>query len=314
MNTSLSPRRLAVIFNPVGGSAKGGLIDRLEAACAVRGVELVKLTTTATPGSARDLAKSCAADKVRPVDAIIACGGDGTACQAAEGLIASEIPLAVFPAGTGNLFARAFYSNPEPERFLDMIMHGHAQPIDMIRLTTTSASGQEYEQLFLVAVGLGKVSDAISGASARMKRIFGKLTYVVRVAAATLRPQPATYTIEGVGPDGTKREVTTRAAAVFALNAVPPSMLPLSRGCNASDGLLDVVLLKATSLFSLIGMSAHMAIGRPDSSPRYQRLRCTTVKITTSAPVTPNIDGDPGTATTAMTLSVLPKAVRIIVS
>jgi diacylglycerol kinase family enzyme len=75
-----------------------------------------------------------------------------------------------------------------------------------------------------------------------------------------------------------------------------------------------VVLLKATSLFSLIGMSAHMAIGRPDSSPRYQRLRCTTVKITTSAPVTPNIDGDPGTATTAMTLSVLPKAVRIIVS
>lgn len=309
-----SHNRISVIFNPVGGSAKSGLIDRLESACRQRGVELVKLTTTAAPGSARDLARQAAADKDRPVDIVVACGGDGTACQAAEGLMGSELPLAVFPAGTGNLFARAFYASPEPDRFLDMILSGHAQPIDMIKLTSTGASGEKHEQLFLVAVGLGRVSDAISGASARMKRIFGKLTYVVRVAAASLSPRAVTYTVESEMSNGSKYVVSTRAAAVFALNAVPPSMLSLSRGCNASDGMLDVVLLKATSLFSMARLASKMAFGRPDNSPLYQRLRCKTVKISTSGPVTPNIDGDPGIATSELTLTVLPQAVRIIVS
>ena len=147
-----------------------------------------------------------------------------------------------------------------------------------------------------------------------MKRLFGKLTYVVRVAAACFKPNPVTYNIESQGVDGINRQVSARAAAVFALNAVPPSLLSLSRGCNASDGLLDIVLLKATGLPSLARLSTRMAIGRPDKSPLYQRLRCRTVKISTSAPVTPNIDGDPGFATSSLTLSVLPNAVRIIVS
>ena len=83
----------------MGGSAKSGTIDKLEAACRTQGIELVKLTTTADFGSAKRLSAKAVAR--RDIDAVIACGGDGTACQAAEGLFGSGIPLAVFPAGTG---------------------------------------------------------------------------------------------------------------------------------------------------------------------------------------------------------------------
>ncbi len=313
---NINQNRIAVIFNPVGGSARAGTIDKLEAACRRHGIELVKLTTTADHGSARLLAAN--AVETGNIDAVIACGGDGTACQAAEGLIGSDVPLAVFPAGTGNLFARAFYSDPDPDAFIDMVARGQSQAVDMVRLTCRDQQGAEHQQLFIVAVGFGKISDAISYASPRMKRIFGRLTYAVRMAVACIRPSPVRYTLTPVNADGTanskqlSRSVT--ASAIFALNAVPPSMVNLSRGCNASDGLLDVVAITAPGMASLLSLSGRMAVGSPGRSAYYQRIRTSAMRIETSSPVTPNIDGDPGVVTQSIVLSVLPGAVQIIVS
>lgn len=313
---NINQNRLAVIFNPVGGSARAGTIDKLESACRRHGIELIKLTTTADHGSARLLAQR--AVQAGNIDAVIACGGDGTACQAAEGLIGSDVPLAVFPAGTGNLFARAFYGNRDPDVFIDMIVAGRAQAVDMVKLSCLDQGGVEHQQLFIVAVGLGKISDAISYATPRMKRIFGQLTYAVRMAVACVRPSPVRYTLTPVNADGTAdpaaRSMSVTASAIFALNAVPPSMVNLSRGCNASDGLLDVVAITAPGTASLLRLSARMALGSPDRSAFYKRLRVSAVRIETSSPVTPNIDGDPGVVTQSLVLSVLPGAVQIIVS
>jgi diacylglycerol kinase (ATP) len=300
----------------MGGSAKSGTIDKLEAACRTQGIELVKLTTTADFGSAKRLSAKAVARS--DIDAVIACGGDGTACQAAEGLFGSGIPLAVFPAGTGNLFARAFYASPDPVRFIAMIISGQPQPVDMVRLVSSDSIGIKQEQLFMVATGFGKISDAISFATPRMKRIFGKLTYGVRMLAASFRPNPVRYKLTPLLPDGQTdlqvKAVSVNAAALFALSAVPPSIMALSRGCNASDGLLDVVAITATGFGSLLQFSAHLASGRPDKSDNYYRMRVAAVRIETSSPVTPNIDGDPGRPTSSMELYVLPKAVQIIVS
>lgn len=312
----LNHNRIAVIFNPMGGSASSGMIDKLAAACTAHGIELVKVTTTADFGSAKKLAGE--AVQTGMYDAVIACGGDGTACQVAEGLMGSGIPLAVYPAGTGNLFARAFYASPVPTRFVDMIVHGQPQPLDMVRLTCTDTSGKEHQQLFLVATGFGKISDAISFASARMKRIFGKFAYVARVAVACVRPSPVRYTVTPLAADGSHslhhKPMSYTASAVFAFNAVPPSMLAMSRGCNASDGLLDVVAITADGFGSLLQIFTRLASGRPDLSTHYRRVRAASLRIDTSVPVTPNIDGDPGVATQSLLLTVLPQAVQIIVS
>lgn len=307
---------VAVIFNPTGGSAKSGTIDKLVAALEKRSIKVVKLTTTPAPKSASELALSAVRDY--GVDLVIACGGDGTVCQSAEGLMQSEAdasrrtPMAVFPAGTGNLFARAFYSVPDPEQFVNMIMAGQPQPVDMVELTAEDAQGQSHKQLYIVASGFGKLSDAISYASPRMKRMFGTFAYFVGVLKASLSPNPVTYQISCGDCGETPKSV--KASAVFALNAVPPSMVALSRGCNASDGLIDLVAFRSANFFALSRLSFKMLSGRPDLHADYYRARSPRIRIETDRPVTPNIDGDPGVPTRKMELVSVPGACRIIVS
>ena len=333
--------RVAIIFNPTGGSAKSGKIDTLVRALAAHSIEAVRLTTTAEPGSARMLAQKAAEDG--QVDLVIACGGDGTVCQVAEGILAAyeaaghahasddagarqggattllqaeKLPMAVFPAGTGNLFARAFYAVPDPQKFVQMLVRGQAQPVDMVQLTCVDESGQEHRQLYIVATGFGKLSDAISFASPGMKRWLGKFAYAMRMVAASFNPEPVTYTIKTTaGPGAAADNVTSvQASALFALNTIPPSMVALSRGCNASDGLIDVVLLKSSSFLSLGRMSMALASGRPDLKDDYLRIRCRSVSIETDRAVTPNIDGDPGVKTRQIELTAIKGAASIIVS
>lgn len=311
--------RVAVIFNPVGGSAKSGTIDKLVVALQKRGLSVVKLTTTPAPKSASELALSAVRD--HKVDLVIACGGDGTVCQSAEGLMQSEpdvsrrTPMAVFPAGTGNLFARAFYAVPDPEKFAAMIMVGQPQAVDMVELTSVDAQGQSHRQLYVVASGFGKLSDAISYASPRIKRLLGKSAYAIGILKASLSPNPITYTITcGDGGETGEKPVSVKASAVFALNALPPSMGALSRGCNASDGLIDLVAFRSANFFALSRLSFKMLSGRPDLHADYFRTRSSRIRIETSSPVTPNIDGDPGVLTQRMELVSIPGACRIIVS
>lgn len=332
--------RVAIIFNPTGGSAKSGKIDTLVRALAAHSIEAVRLTTTAEPGSARMLAQKAAEDG--QVDLVIACGGDGTVCQVAEGILAAhegtesvravndgsqpgatanlvrneKLPMAVFPAGTGNLFARAFYAVPDPHKFVQMLVRGQAQPVDMVQLICADENGQEHRQLYIVATGFGKLSDAISFASPGMKRWLGKFAYAVRMVAASFNPEPVTYTIRtGAGDDAAAlADTTVQASALFALNTIPPSMVALSRGCNASDGLIDVVLLKSSSFLSLGRMSMALASGRPDLKDDYLRIRCRSVTIETDRAVTPNIDGDPGVKTCHIELTAIKGAASIIVS
>lgn len=58
---------------------------------------------TPAPGSAADLARQCLGDGA---DLVLALGGDGTLNEAANGMIGTQVPLAVIPAGTANVLAR----------------------------------------------------------------------------------------------------------------------------------------------------------------------------------------------------------------
>lgn len=299
-------KRIAVVFNPKGGSASQNRVNELAGHFLTRGIKVGFHATTPEPGSATKLARKAAEEGA---DLVIAFGGDGTACQVAEALRGGNVPMAVFPGGTGNLFARAFYSEPTPAQFAQMVLNGRPQPVDMVSASYKDLSGVGHNRLFMVGFGLGKVSDAISTASPVFKRIFGRLVYVLKVTLACLWPSSRVFELNALGSDRSET-----AAALFALNVTPPAMATLSRGCNASDGLIDVVIFRASNAWQLTGVAAWLALGKPERSKHYNRFRTSELTIRCSKPMLPNIDGDPGHPTKEITLKVEPGAVRMVLS
>ena len=302
----MNVKKIAIVYNPKGGSASTRKVEQLAGHFVTQGVEVQFSPTTAEPGSARSLARQ-AVDA--GVDLVVAFGGDGTAEQVAEGVIGTDVAMAIYPGGTGNLFARSFYSDPTPERFASMVINGTPQKVDMIRADYTDVGGKAHSQLFLVGFGLGKLSDAISGASPVFKRIFGRLVYVLRVAIACLWPSSRRFELET--PEG---RLSATAAAIFALNVVPPAMTAVSRGCSASDGLMDVVMFEARNFWHLVGVAFCLAFQRPEQSRFYKRFRSKQLTISCHKPRLPNIDGDPGFKTKEVRLTVVPGAVQMVLS
>jgi diacylglycerol kinase family enzyme len=299
-------KKLAIVFNPVGGSASEEKRNELAGYFQSQGIDVAFCATTPEPGSATTLAKS-AVDGGAEV--VVAFGGDGTACQVAEALRGSTVPMAVYPGGTGNLFARSFYSDPTPSQFAEMILKGKPQPVDLITANYKDLEGKDQSRLFMVGFGLGKVSDAISTASPFFKRIFGRLVYVVKVALACLLPGARRFQLSFHD-----QKSSEDAAALFALNVTPPVMATMSRGCNASDGMMDVVIFRGKNAWHLISVAFWLALGRPERSRHYCRFRTNELTINSGKSMLPNIDGDPGSYTKEITLKVLPGAVQMVLS
>lgn len=299
-------KKIAIVYNPKGGSASQKTVNEVAGCFISKGVQVSFLATTPAPGSAARLAAESAAGGA---ELIVSFGGDGTACQVAQGLMGTGIPMAVYPGGTGNLFARAFYSEPTPAQFAQMVLDGQPQPVDMIRADYQDGKGQAVSSVFMVGCGLGKVSDAISTASPFFKRILGRLFYVLRVTLACLWPGARKFQLTTPGSQSQEE-----AAALFVLNVTPPSMATISRGCNASDGLMDVVVFRARNAFELAGVAACLAFGKPERSRFYRRFRTSELTVRSSKPMLPNIDGDPGAWTREIRLTVEPAAALMILS
>lgn len=298
---------VAIIANLKGGSANKTTVDGLCTQFSKRGRTVTILATTAEPGSATKLARQAVAGRARIV---VAFGGDGTVCQVAEGLIGTDTVMAAYPAGTGNLFARTYYSRLAPELFVRMVLDGTPQGVDMIRLDYVDIHGVAHNRLFMTALGFGPLSDATL-ISQNVKRIFGKLAYVFGVGKAALALKPVNFELR-LDDQGVERDRTVQAAVLVIANVLPPNMSLFSRGCNAPDGMMDTAYLAARNVLDLIPSAAYLPFGCPERSRFYGRVRTGSLKIKTDRPVTPNVDGDASPPTTELSLKVVPGAVRMV--
>lgn len=71
-------------------------------------------------------------------DVLATLGGDGTASIGINACAGSGIPLAVFPAGTGDDFRRGVGSPARPARVIDAIVDGFTKRIDLMRATSSA--------------------------------------------------------------------------------------------------------------------------------------------------------------------------------
>jgi YegS/Rv2252/BmrU family lipid kinase len=264
----------------------------------------VEVLATQGSGHARQLAESGVAEKV---DVVAVFGGDGTTMQAAAALVGTDVPLGVIPGGTGNLLAGNLRIPPSPVRAARALLNARPRPIDLGRMERPGGF-----QYFAVACGAGYDARVMAATLSQHKRRWGMAAY----AATTLRLIASIEsTLHVITIDGLRYEVHAAMVLVANCGEVIPRVVRLAPGITPTDGLLDVVVMRADNLWqSLHAVWALLRTGpatlgeaTPVGHARGREIRVESEQV---QPV--QLDGEPG-GETPFTASVVPGAIRIMV-
>ncbi len=113
------------------------------------------------------------------VDLLIVAGGDGTVRIAADAATGARVPLAIIPAGTGNLLARNLGIDVANVRnAARTAFEGDDREIDLGELELQAPDGSRSRHAFAVMVGFGLDAEMIDKTDEDLKKKVGWLAYV----------------------------------------------------------------------------------------------------------------------------------------
>jgi diacylglycerol kinase family enzyme len=236
-------------------------------------------------------------------DVVAVYGGDGTTMQAVEGVMGSEVPVALIPGGTGNLLAGNLRLPRDPERAALVVATGVPRAVDLGRVDR--ADGPRF---FAVACGAGYDAELMGTTTTAAKRRWKMGAYVARAAETIIEVHNVATRIT---VDGSAFECA--AASVLVANCaefVPPIIRFKARGVSLDDGVLDVVVLRADGFLDSVGAVIQFMGGLGGGQVRYARGTEVTVEMEPARPM--QMDGE-AAGDTPFTARVLPGALRVLV-
>src|SRR6266702_7719486 len=112
-------------------------------------------------GHARALAAEAAQQGTK---LIIACGGDGTISEVANGILESnqETELGILPGGTGSDFRRSLRMPTNPAAAARALRDGRTRTIDVARVTFVNDSGERETRFFVNVASFGMSTEVLS--------------------------------------------------------------------------------------------------------------------------------------------------------
>jgi diacylglycerol kinase family enzyme len=173
---------------------------------------------------------------------VLAAGGDGTVRAVAEALRESSVPIALLPAGTGNLLARNLdLSVTNLDSSVETAFSGGDRTIDLGVAEITREDGSTEEHVFLVMAGLGLDAKMIAKTNSKLKKAVGWLAYVDAGMRALpeLAPVRLRYRLDGLP----EKALTAHTLIVGNCGSLPGGIL-LIPDAKPDDGILDIAALK----------------------------------------------------------------------
>ncbi len=234
------------------------------------------------------------------VDVVFACGGDGTISSVLSGLAGTGVPLAILPAGTGNLLARNLNLPPDRDACLRIGLAGSDRKIDVGRI--------DEAHRFAVMAGMGLDAAMIADAPPRLKARIGWPAYAVSGAKHIFdRRAHVTITVDDEDPV----ELRARGVVIGNVGKLQAGML-LMPEARPDDGVLDVAVLVPQGLRHWLLLALHVIRRRPASrGARIEHFRGRRIHIECDRIWPREIDGDLLEPGREMTIVVEPRALIV---
>jgi YegS/Rv2252/BmrU family lipid kinase len=251
------------------------------------------------------LARMAARENFRAVFAI---GGDGTAGQAASGLLGSQTALGVLPAGTTNVWAREMGIHA----FVWTRMRALHQNTRLLVESPPCVVdvGLCNGQPFLMWAGIGL--DAMTVKKLDPRKRFEKYLNIPEYFAATVWNATIWHGMNLlVTADG--KQVEGHYLLAIASNIRHyGGLLRISPTAYLDDGVMDLWLFSGSTLAEAFQHFFDIQSGRHLSSELARCIPFRKVKIESETPFPIQIDGEPLLGANQTTLEVLPQKLHIL--
>ncbi len=267
-------RSFHLLVNPAsGGGAAPAAVVPVARALREAGAA-VEVTYSPGPAACRSLV----AHAVDRGHVVVAVGGDGMVASLAGSVVAAGGVLGIVPSGRGNDFARELGLPTEANAVAATLLRTPPRSVDVIEVGEHLVVGSVYAGVD------SRASELVDNAH----RLPGALQYPYAAVRALATFHPARYRIE---VDGVLHE--HRAATVVVANSgYYGSGMHIAPHASLTDGLLDVVMIRAASRLRLIRSMPKLYDGSHVELDEVIVIRGRSVSVASAEPVIAYGDGE----------------------
>lgn len=232
-------------------------------------------------------------------DLILAWGGDGMMRRCVNALQDTQVPLAIVPAGTSNLFATHLGIERDIAQAVEVALHGERRRLDV---------GRFDGERFAVMAGAGFDAAMIKGADERKDRL-GRAAYVLS-GAAKLNQPPFEAKIK---IDGTRWYQGPASCILVGNVGELFGGIEVFADARPDDGKLDVGVLTSEGPVELARATARTALGETEKSPFVRVTQARKVRVKLDRKVRYELDGGDRKKVKSFKVDVEPGAITVCV-
>lgn len=267
---------LTFIINPAAGSGFATRTEQ-EIRAFMQGQQRPwQILHTQHPGHATELARQAAQEGS---EGVVAVGGDGTCFEVACGLMDTDVPMGIIPAGTGNDFIKTAGIPRKPMDALQLILQGNSRPVDVGRLN---------ERMFLNVCGTGFDVQVLDHMTSAKKYARGILPYLIGLFKAIFFYKPVHVRFESDDAAAQERDVLICSVANGRFIG---GGIPICPDAGLDDGLLDMIVVENVPRWKIPFYLPGLMLGKVCRFGVTTHVRCRRAKIVSEG-MRLNVDGE----------------------
>lgn len=260
-------RRAFLIYNPASGRRRAKRtqdIARVVEVFRAAGVE-TETCATARPGSAiQQVQEACG----RGFDTVVACGGDGTANEALNGIMRAcstrecvDVALGLVPLGSGNLLASDLGLPADPVEAAKKLMTYQPSEFRPGLVSSLGPNGPE-KRYFLVAAGVGADAELMYRTAVKAKERWGRNAYFLEMARMAIHGRYPMFEVEWEDEQGNRPHGAAMLAMCVRAGSFPGLLSLVNLGTSLLRHDFCLLLFRTNKIRRFLSYFAGVATGR----------------------------------------------------
>jgi diacylglycerol kinase (ATP) len=261
-----------LIYNPASGRRRAKRtqdISRVVEIFRAAGVHVETCPTTHAGSASQQVQEAASSGGF---DTVVACGGDGTANEALNGLMQAsssmqtsqtsvDVALGLVPLGSGNLLASDLRLPSNPVAAAQKLLQYQPRAFRPGVITSQGKSGPQ-KRYFLVAAGVGSDAELMYRTAVEAKERWGRNAYFLEMARMALHGGYPMFQVEWEDEQGNRKQDKAMLAMAVRAEKFPG----LLRFVNLGSGLLRndfcLLLFRTNKVRRFLSYFASVATGR----------------------------------------------------